>query len=189
MGQRLNIEIHDNEDCLANAYYHWSAYTMSSASLTSGIIDAYYKASAIGGLPLAVELLQSTGAGLWPDERGRVRSDTTGRFSNIEFHDFVDRNEGLLSVTKPGMDANRLWEEGRVVIDIGKETVLFDVFFEYSEEDAEEFLKDYPFEYHFKELDDFDNEIRFPDFDRFYDMLNSSDGFHLKNGNYIMKIQ
>lgn len=27
MGQRLNIEIHENGKCLANAYYHWSGYT------------------------------------------------------------------------------------------------------------------------------------------------------------------
>ena len=30
MGQRLNIEIVNGETSLANAYYHWSAYTKSA---------------------------------------------------------------------------------------------------------------------------------------------------------------
>ena len=38
MGQRLNIEIMSGEKVLANAYYHWSAYTASAAELTKIIL-------------------------------------------------------------------------------------------------------------------------------------------------------
>lgn len=34
MGQSLNIEIWNNGEVLANAYYHWSAYTESAAKIT-----------------------------------------------------------------------------------------------------------------------------------------------------------
>ena len=42
MGQRLNIEIvkGDPDNVLANAYYHWSAYTSSAAQLTCLIVAA-----------------------------------------------------------------------------------------------------------------------------------------------------
>lgn len=38
MGQRLNIEIMKNDKVLANAYYHWSAYTESALELCACII-------------------------------------------------------------------------------------------------------------------------------------------------------
>lgn len=40
MGQRLNIEIVNGDTCLANAYYHWSGYTLSACDLTMKILDA-----------------------------------------------------------------------------------------------------------------------------------------------------
>lgn len=63
MGQRLNIEIKNNEKTLANCYYHWSGYTASSLGLTKQIIEAYkanddIKADVQG----AVALLRITGA-------------------------------------------------------------------------------------------------------------------------------
>lgn len=39
MGQRLNIEIMKNDKVLANAYYHWSAYTSSALELCAYIIE------------------------------------------------------------------------------------------------------------------------------------------------------
>lgn len=37
MGQRLNIEIVDGNTTLANAYYHWSAFTFPALELTAEI--------------------------------------------------------------------------------------------------------------------------------------------------------
>ncbi len=190
MGQRLNIEIHSDGRCLANAYFHWSAYTMSSAALTKAIIEEYYKASSIGGVPLAVEILQSaTKAGVSPDEKERIDHDQSGCFSNIKFRECIDRNEGLISVTEEGMEDTRKWEEGRVEIDIGEETVFFDVFFSFPEEDIKEYDGEYMSEYHYKEVEDFDGRFKFQDFDAFYKDLESYDGFHTKNGEYYLKIQ
>ena len=41
MGQRLVIHIFNNEEELANAYYHWSAYTDSSIITTLQITAVY----------------------------------------------------------------------------------------------------------------------------------------------------
>ena len=58
MGQRLNIEICNNTRTLANAYYHWGAYTSSALEYTAKIIDAYYNLSdkITDDLELAVKL-------------------------------------------------------------------------------------------------------------------------------------
>ena len=40
MGQRLNLEISRGKKPIANAYYHWSAYTDSSYDLARSIINA-----------------------------------------------------------------------------------------------------------------------------------------------------
>ena len=39
MGQRLNIEIKKDSKVLANAYYHWSAYTSSALQMLGGKDD------------------------------------------------------------------------------------------------------------------------------------------------------
>lgn len=77
MGQRLNIEIINNGQVLANAYYHWSAYTLSSLELVAKVLSAYNKISLDTSEAVrlaeyqekAVWALQSTGAGLPDDER------------------------------------------------------------------------------------------------------------------------
>ena len=43
MGQRLNIEIMKGCTILANAYYHWSAYTSSALELCKSIVEQYKK--------------------------------------------------------------------------------------------------------------------------------------------------
>ena len=40
MGQRLNIEIKKDSKVLANAYYHWSAYTSSALQMLPKSIDS-----------------------------------------------------------------------------------------------------------------------------------------------------
>lgn len=138
MGQRLNVEILYDGEPIANSYFHWSAYTSPSLAITEEIIRCYDEASEIIPLRIAVEILQKIGAGVPSDERDRINADKTGKFKNIEFVDAKSRNDGLISVTEEGMEETRNWEEGRVEIDIGKETVNFMVFFETSDDEYEE---------------------------------------------------
>jgi len=119
MGQRLNIEICNNTETLANAYYHWSAYTSSALELTRRIIEAYNDMPKIeNDLKLAVMLLQATGAGASEKEQERILLD--GRFCGISFAEAVDRDNGLLAVTEEGMAETRDWAEGTVTINIEK---------------------------------------------------------------------
>lgn len=128
MGQRLNLEIVNNNGVIANSYYHWSAYSGSAIELTEAALGAFYDSPEdISQLGLAVFMLQETGAGLYTDEKERISADGTGIFSGIDFRDARDRNRGLLSVTEVGIKETERWEEGRVTVNIEDETVDFNV--------------------------------------------------------------
>lgn len=155
MGQRLNIEIHENGKCLANAYYHWSAYTQEALGLTLDILDYYSRAQSRYGLSCAIALLRSTNAQIPADEfvsygMNEELAAALGAGAN--------RDDGLIAISEKGMKETRAWEEGRVTIDIGRGTVDFDVFCTWHDEGfEEEFSKQryVPFNRHHIYFDDF----------------------------------
>jgi len=172
MGQRLNFEVCYDGEVLANAYYHWSAYTSSSLSTLGTVLESYKNRTEINPLKVAVEILQATGAGVDEEEKVRIENDTSGKFENISFRDAVNRNIGLLAVTKEGIEDTRRWEEGRVTVDISAEEFVFDVMWNMSNEeyddgrdsgDAEK-LPDTEFDFRgvcrFRDYEKFAKEIR-----------------------------
>lgn len=128
MGQRLNIEIHENGKCLANAYYHWSGYTEDALSLTQKILDYFPSRKNKDGWICAYELLYYTGARFAPDELVRIGIDENiARALGME----ANRNNGLIAVSEEGIEETRYWEEGRVEIDIGNNAINFSVLTKY----------------------------------------------------------
>lgn len=127
MGQRLNIEIVNGDTVLANAYYHWSAFTFPALELTAEIVKGIDKVPSENKLEQAIALLELTGAGVDDEEWARIESDTTGKFDELVFKEAKNRNRGLISVTEEGMQETETLEEGRVSIDLEKKTICFDV--------------------------------------------------------------
>ena len=64
MGQRLIITIVENGKALANAYYHWSAYTKAAMMLTEDVLLAIsnYKKTMTNNKLIAIRALEKTGA-------------------------------------------------------------------------------------------------------------------------------
>lgn len=123
MGQRLNVEIMGEEEVLANCYYHWSGYTLSSIHITGEIIKYLVENKVTLDHKGAIEILtKATGATLNKEEweRGVVMGVLSG-----EYQDKADRNEGLIAISKEGIDETRYWEEGRITIYPDKETFSF----------------------------------------------------------------
>lgn len=137
MGQRLNISIEKNGAVLANGYYHWSAYTGSALALTEAVVDSYeeYKSKIKNDLLIAVTVLESTGAGFNDNELIAMADDSV--YSGLKPKKAIDRNRGLISVTKAGIEETERYEEGRVTIDIGKDTIDFSVYNWYPKDDFE----------------------------------------------------
>lgn len=194
MGQRLNIEIVSNGKLLANAYYHWDAYTGISLQRTDDILNKLneIKEFVKDDLDLAIKLLESTGAGINDVEMNYILADPE-LSKYLPINDCVDRNEGILSITKEGMQNTRYWEESRVIIDIGKRTILFRVYWELTKE---EYLDDYNDMEHYEQLPtidyDFEKEISFDKFEELKNLYTStidSYGFKRSDGSVIKWIE
>ncbi len=194
MGQRLNIEIVSNGKLLANAYYHWDAYTGISLRRTGDILNKLneIKEPIKDDLDLAIKLLESTGAGIHPIERNHILADP--KLSKyLPINDCADRNEGILSITQEGMQSTRCWEESRVTIDIGKRTILFRVYWELTKE---EYLDDYYDLEHYEQLPTIDyyleKEIPFDKFEEVKNLYTSTIdtyGFKRPDGSVINWIE
>ena len=142
MGQRLNVEIWNDGKVLANAYYHWSAYTSSAAE----IVDKALAAAKIfccgrNELLYAIRLLEATGAGLTDNEREHVQEQAA--FKDCDFKECEGRSSGLISITQEGMKETRLWQEGTARIYIDEKRVSFNVFWTQRAFDWEEEQRKY----------------------------------------------
>lgn len=194
MGQRLNVEIVSNGKLLANAYYHWDAYTGISLQRTDDILNKFneIRESVKDDLNLAIKLLESTGAGINDVERNYILADPE-LSKYLPINDCVDRNEGILAITKEGMQNTRYWEEGRVTIDIAKRTILFRIYWELTKE---EYLDDYYDMEHYEQLPtidyDFEKEIPFDKFEELKNLYTSTIdtyGFKRPDGSVIIWIE
>ena len=104
MGQRLNIEIHEGEKCLANAYYHWSGYTQDALELTEKIIYHYPECRVSTGYECACELLQYTGARFSSDEL--VRCGVKHALADM-ISAGANRDNGLIAISEEGIEETR----------------------------------------------------------------------------------
>ncbi len=145
MGQRLNIEIKSKNKVIANCYYHWSGYSLTSLKLVEDMIDGFDEVKEENELLYAIRLLGLTGAGLTREGFNYLYKNV----SNFDFGEklksdnllFVSRDEGRIEIDEKNMEKNRECEEFRITIDIDKKTFDFGVLFEFSKKEAEE---DYP---------------------------------------------
>ena len=130
MGQRLVVQIKNNDgEPLANAYYHWSGYTGSSAEMTNLVLGYLEDApKEYNDKQKAAWSLFMTGARFNPTEVGLliekgIKKDWEFLIDDKE----VDRNDGLLSVTEEGMQESEDWAEGLVEINIETMEIYFGV--------------------------------------------------------------
>lgn len=132
MGQRLNLEIRANGKPLANCYMHWSAYTLSAGEIVKDILNSNHifdEPTVETAIILIQEGSPAAGIGITDIEEAK-------KILPLQLCvPAVDRNEGIIAITESGMDQNRDWAEGTVVIDIVKHEINFDVWFEFDDED------------------------------------------------------
>ena len=185
MGQRLNVEIFANGESLVNAYFHWSAYTDEALSILQEIIKTQEKIDIldeIKNMPLdkkAIYLLISIGAGITPEDM------RLNKYPDIWIK-AINRNEGLINISKEQKEICRTWEEGRITIDIVEKTFDFDVFFRFSKEEAEEIsetklnlLKILPIE----------TSGSYEDFEKFKENLEKETDYFICDDIYLNKIE
>lgn len=118
MGQILNIEIVDasEEKALANAYYHWGAYSGSAAEYAKDMIhspewDQLMKEPTVEN---AVKLLLLTGAGFNEAEIAEIKAKDL--LPDELLVPTKGRNEGIISVTEQGIEETQMYAEGTMYI-------------------------------------------------------------------------
>ena len=142
MGQRLNLEIWNNGKVLANAYYHWSAFTESSAEIISKALN-YIENNTLednNALLYAVRILESTGAGLTEDEI--AYANTINELKGKAFSPCVNRNYGLIAITEKGIEDIRYWEEYSAYIYIDEKRISFRILYEQKSWEYEKMQKE-----------------------------------------------
>lgn len=124
MGQRLNIEIINDNGILANCYYHWSGYTLASIDLLKQIIEEIGRKESIkGNVEEAIALLRHTGAEF--NHEAWEEAFKEGLVLSSEAPQCKGRTCGLIAVTANSMRETRKWEEGRITINLDQLTFLF----------------------------------------------------------------
>ena len=138
MGQRLVIKMMDNSEendgLLATGYYHWSGYTSSSFSLLKEIVEEYleneeeynkdsFNDHRTNNLFKAIRLLENSGAGLTDDLQ-----KAKDIFNGCDFKESSSRNEGLIDISKEGMNDALFWAEALIEINLDEETISFQAF-------------------------------------------------------------
>ena len=156
MGQRLNIEIKSGDEIIANAYYHWAAYSESAYNLTKIIVNEFDNVKDMDKFGQAIALLQKTGSGVDNGDFAIAKSKLPEDFQLIRA---TNRNNGITSISEEGMTETRNWEEGRVTIDLDSKTIDFDVFDDVEDPEIELKMKNAkqldfnPFEMSFEDIE------------------------------------
>lgn len=152
MGQRLVITIESDKKSLAKGYYHWSGYTRSGLITTNVAVAAFEKSLnramenitllAITDKTLTPEIIKdkvelltacymlfATDAGMQMTGEKSEQDVFNEIFPNMNHSVGVNRNEGLVAITKEGMAGLQKWSEADVRINLDTRSVSVDGLF------------------------------------------------------------
>lgn len=188
MGQRLNIEIINDDKVLANAYYHWAGYTTSAISLTETILHSFIDDGCYD-LPKAIALLKSTGATFTPKENDLALLNNELIQFTLTDKDTINRNKGLISFSKEGIEETEYWEEARVTINIESKCIDFDVFLYITKDEYEEYKEESIYS-KIKNINIDVNNISFNKFNEFSNLFNGEYSiFKTSSNDYLIVIE
>lgn len=130
MGQRLVITVRNNGEELAKIYYHWSAYTVSALWEASKLAACIYNHKDETEKELKLRLIRfcyENGGGISGEdyEFEYIRNMYP---DEIFKEDGYSRSNGLISLSKKGMQEAQGWSEGDIYFDIDDETIINGVF-------------------------------------------------------------
>lgn len=187
MGQRLNIEIIDNDVTLANCYYHWSGFTFNALALTEQILDHLDDLNLKDTTPLqkAIKLLMISGGNFTESECNKaLKVEELKEIAELAATLPVNRNDGLIAFTSLEMENTRQWEEGRVTIDLSEKVIAFEALIVIDEEDFN--VREDEADTQLVGLNHSVSEIPFEDFKDFAKTVNINEGdYFIDKDGYI----
>lgn len=159
MGQRLSLVINHDAVPIANAYYHWSAYTRAALDLLHQAMEYASKHPGLNPDQLAVLSLMETGAKPTQGELTAIAKilDT----AEEEFIIATNRNDGLLAVTEAGMEETETFAEGVAELDLDRMRASCSLIYQY--DSLEEICDSYDIEVDSEEAADYKNLQTYPE--------------------------
>ena len=139
MGQRLVVTVRKNEEDICKIYYHWSAYTMSALDEARKIVDVIYNNEDETTRDLQLRLIrfcEQNGGCIDGGCDSAEYECIQDIFPNEHFKEDGSRSDGLIAISRQGMDDLQKWSEGDLTIDLDEERIYNNVLFCY--DDCEE---------------------------------------------------
>lgn len=124
MGQRLIITVEKDAKQIAKLYFHWSAYSSSSAMETADLIK-YLDAHKDMDTRLAcIRFAEEKGGCIDGGKESVEFKAISEMFPDETFKENGSRNNGLVALTEAGMSELQYWSDGDVTINLDNRTVL-----------------------------------------------------------------
>lgn len=127
MGQRLNLEFQYGDKVIANAYYHWSGYTIDSLEELLAVSELmeydniHDEKSAIIELVNVFDNKLSPYSGLTLDSLDEVKKYIP-EHSGVK--NILNENCGVLSISEKGMNYIREWADSILKYDIKNKKII-----------------------------------------------------------------
>lgn len=130
MGQRLVLTVKKDSKRIANIYYHWSGYSVSSLMETKKVIEYlvdkgdFNPKKRVEDIQLdLIRFVEGNGGCIDGAPNSKEFNAIQEMFKDKTFSTTGSRNEGLIALTKEGMDDMQSWSEGDVILDITNGTI------------------------------------------------------------------
>lgn len=195
MGQRLIVTVRSMGEDICKMYFHWSAYTIPALAEVRDMMAEFpmETKSKDEAILYFIRYCEKNGGGISNGYGSKEWNYITSKYPNEKFKESnINRNQGLISISKEDMDDTQRWSEGDIIINLDDMTVHNEVFLSYNNIDElnSEFLDrgDDPFTLEdipeVGEIGDFDLE----DIDDVIANLEDISGFVCRNGNEIYEL-
>lgn len=195
MGQRLIVTVRSIGEDICKMYFHWSAFTISALAEVRDMMAEFpmETKSKDEAILYFIKYCEKNGGGISGGYGSKEWDYITSKYPNEKFKGSnINRNQGLISISKEDMDDTQHYSEGDIIINLDDMTVHNEVFFSYSNIDEYNqvlidrgndlvTLDDIP---KVREIGDFD----LADIDDVIATLETLSGFVCRNGNEIYEL-
>ena len=143
MGQRLVVSVRHLGEDIARIYYHWSAFSVSALEEARKVVETIYDDDdmSVRALQLRIiRMVEESGGGIDGGKNGTELARIVPMFPEEEFKESgASRNNGLIALSKSGMEHLLYWAEGTVTIDLDEGMIENDVYYDY---DLESYMEE-----------------------------------------------
>lgn len=131
MGQRLIVTVRSMGEDICKMYFHWSAYTIPALKEVRDMMEEFpmETKSKDETILYFIRYCEKNGGGISNGYGSQEWNYITSKYPNEKFKETnINRNRGLIGISKEDMDDTQRWSEGDIIINLDDMTVHNEVF-------------------------------------------------------------